>query len=151
MPPLSPGADHAGGGRANLREALLAEGLPTVAPASGSTKTPPVSPMRRGTPVTDTYLDLQNQARRAKRPTQELHQLYILEGFLGHLAMSEARNSFVLKGGVLLAACSWQQVHLGPVSALSEHQRLGIGSAGLTSPRSQRSTALSRSGSAPAQ
>ncbi|GAA1984237.1 nucleotidyl transferase AbiEii/AbiGii toxin family protein [Isoptericola halotolerans] len=57
-----------------------------------------------GTPAGDAYLDLQNQARRAKRPTQELHQLYVLEGFLARLAASSERDRFVLKGGVLLAA-----------------------------------------------
>lgn len=58
----------------------------------------------RGTPATDAYLDLQNQARRTGRPTQELLQLYVLEGFLARLAVSDVRESFVLKGGVLLAA-----------------------------------------------
>jgi hypothetical protein len=63
-----------------------------------------MSPLRRGTPAEDAYLDLQNQARRTKRPTQELHQLYVLEGFLARLTASEVRDSLVLKGGVLLAA-----------------------------------------------
>lgn len=58
----------------------------------------------RGTPEGDAYLDLQNQARRAQRPTQELLQLYVLEGFLARLAASDARERLVLKGGVLLAA-----------------------------------------------
>ncbi|WP_402468958.1 nucleotidyl transferase AbiEii/AbiGii toxin family protein [Isoptericola aurantiacus] len=57
-----------------------------------------------GTPAGDAYLDLQNQARRSKRPTQELHQMYVLEGFLARLAASSERDHFVLKGGVLLAA-----------------------------------------------
>lgn len=34
------------------------------------------------------YLDLQNLARRSGRPTDELHQLYALEGFLARLAAS---------------------------------------------------------------
>jgi hypothetical protein len=58
----------------------------------------------RGTPAGDAYLDLQNQARRSGRPTQELFQLYVLEAFLTRLAASDLRHRFVLKGGVLLAA-----------------------------------------------
>ncbi|WP_066902533.1 nucleotidyl transferase AbiEii/AbiGii toxin family protein [Millisia brevis] len=58
----------------------------------------------RGTPSGAAYLDLQNQARRTGRPTRELLQLYALEGFLARLAVSDARETFVLKGGVLLAA-----------------------------------------------
>jgi hypothetical protein len=50
------------------------------------------------------YLDLQNLARRQGRPTDELHQLYALEGFLARLAVSAYADRFVLKGGVLLAA-----------------------------------------------
>ncbi len=50
------------------------------------------------------YLDLQNLARRQRRPTEELHQLYALEGFLVLLAASEHADALVLKGGVLLAA-----------------------------------------------
>ena len=51
-----------------------------------------------------TYLDLQNLARRTGRPTEELHQLYVLECFLDRLASSPHADRFVLKGGVLLAA-----------------------------------------------
>jgi hypothetical protein len=50
------------------------------------------------------YLDLQNLARRQRRPTDELHQLYALEGFLVRLAQSPHAEKLVLKGGVLLAA-----------------------------------------------
>jgi len=50
------------------------------------------------------YLDLQNLARRQQRPTDELHQLYALEGFLARLARFPDANRLVLKGGVLLAA-----------------------------------------------
>jgi hypothetical protein len=50
------------------------------------------------------YLDLQNLARRQRRPTDELHQLYALEGFLCRLAASEYAGLFALKGGVLMAA-----------------------------------------------
>lgn len=58
----------------------------------------------RGTPSGDAYLDLQNEARRSRRPSQELFQLYVLEGFLARLSVSALRDRFVLKGGVLLAA-----------------------------------------------
>ena len=50
------------------------------------------------------YLDLQNQARRDKRPTDELLTLYALEGFLTRLAASPQANLLIRKGGVLLAA-----------------------------------------------
>jgi hypothetical protein len=63
-----------------------------------------VSRVTRGTPSGDAYLDLQNEARRTHRQTQELLQLYVLEGFLARLAASTIRERFVLKGGVLLAA-----------------------------------------------
>jgi hypothetical protein len=58
----------------------------------------------RGTPDGRAYLDLQNQARREKRTTQELMTLYVLERWLARLAASEHNDSFVLKGGLLLAA-----------------------------------------------
>lgn len=58
----------------------------------------------RGTPAGDAYLDLRNAARRTRRRTDELLQLYVLEGFLARLAVSDARRDFILKGGVLLAA-----------------------------------------------
>lgn len=51
-----------------------------------------------------TYLDLQNKARREKRPTQELLNLYVLERFLVRLAGGEDRDSLILKSGALLAA-----------------------------------------------
>jgi hypothetical protein len=47
---------------------------------------------------------LQNLARRDRRPTDELLQIYALEGFLARLAVSEHADRLVLKGGVLLAA-----------------------------------------------
>ncbi|WP_197681614.1 hypothetical protein [Actinopolymorpha singaporensis] len=50
------------------------------------------------------YLDLQNLARTQHRPTDELHQLYALEGFLIRLTISRHADKLVLKGGVLLAA-----------------------------------------------
>lgn len=63
-----------------------------------------MSQISRGTPSGDAYLELQSQARRTGRPTQELLQLYVLEGFLARLSVSDSRDRFVLKGGVLLAA-----------------------------------------------
>lgn len=50
------------------------------------------------------YLDLQREAKRTGRPTDELIQLYALECFLDRLVHSEFANIFILKGGVLLAA-----------------------------------------------
>jgi hypothetical protein len=58
----------------------------------------------RQSPGGRAYLDLQNRARREKRPTQELMTLYVLERWLARLATSPYSGSFVLKGGVLLAA-----------------------------------------------
>ncbi|WP_244603962.1 nucleotidyl transferase AbiEii/AbiGii toxin family protein [Mycobacterium attenuatum] len=60
--------------------------------------------MTRSTPAGEAYLDLQRQARQNGRLTAELFQLYALEGFLARLEASPARDHFVLKGGVLLAA-----------------------------------------------
>jgi predicted nucleotidyltransferase component of viral defense system len=50
------------------------------------------------------YLELQRQAKRTGRPTDELIQLYALECFLDRLVHSKFADTFVLKGGVLLAA-----------------------------------------------
>lgn len=58
----------------------------------------------RATGAGRAYLDLQNLARRQQRPTDELHQLYALEGFLTRLSRSPYADRLVLKGGVLLAA-----------------------------------------------
>jgi len=55
------------------------------------------------------YLDLQNLARRTSRPTDEVHQLYALEGFLDRLTRSAYADRFVLKGAVLLAALALRQ------------------------------------------
>lgn len=63
-----------------------------------------MSRISHGTPAGDAYLDLKSQAKLTGRPTQELLQLYVLEGFLARLAVSDVRDGFVLKGGVLLAA-----------------------------------------------
>src|ERR1022692_519461 len=58
----------------------------------------------RATVAGRAYLDLQNLARRQGRPTDELHQMYALEGFLARLAISSYAGQLILKGGVLLAA-----------------------------------------------
>jgi hypothetical protein len=58
----------------------------------------------RATVAGRAYLDLQNLARRQGRATDELHQLYALEGFLTRLSASDYADQFALKGGVLLAA-----------------------------------------------
>jgi hypothetical protein len=50
------------------------------------------------------YLDLQNRARRERRPTQELLTLYVVERWLARLSRSSRMDDFVLKGGMLLAA-----------------------------------------------
>jgi predicted nucleotidyltransferase component of viral defense system len=50
------------------------------------------------------YLDLQREAKRTGRPTDELIQLYALECFLDRLVHSQFADTFILKGGVLLAA-----------------------------------------------
>lgn len=50
------------------------------------------------------YRELQARAKATGRNTQELLDLYTLEGFLARLAISDARDDFILKGGVLLAA-----------------------------------------------
>jgi hypothetical protein len=57
----------------------------------------------RDTPGGQAYLDLQNRARREHRGTQELLTLYVLERWLARLAASPYSDSFVLKGGMLLA------------------------------------------------
>lgn len=58
----------------------------------------------RATSAGRAYLNLQNLARRRRRPTDELHQLYALEGFLARLASSTHAHQLILKGGALLAA-----------------------------------------------
>ncbi len=50
------------------------------------------------------YLHLQREAKRTGRPTDELIQLYALECFLDRLVHSKFAETFILKGGVLLAA-----------------------------------------------
>lgn len=63
-----------------------------------------MSPVSGDTSAGAAYLALQRQARVLGRNTDEVLQLYVLEGFLGRLAASAVRDQFVLKGGVLLAA-----------------------------------------------
>lgn len=63
-----------------------------------------MSPISRETAGGRAYIDLQRRAREGRRNTQELLQLYILEGFLARLSRSPSSEKFVLKGGVLLAA-----------------------------------------------
>jgi hypothetical protein len=62
-----------------------------------------VSRPTKATPAGLACLDLQNRARRDRRPTQELLTLYVLERWLARLAESRHAGKFVLKGGVLLA------------------------------------------------
>jgi hypothetical protein len=50
------------------------------------------------------YLDVQNLARRQRRPTQALLVVYVVERFLARLAAGPYSDRFVLKGGMLLAA-----------------------------------------------
>lgn len=63
-----------------------------------------MSPISRETAGGRVYIDLQRRAKKSRRNTQELLQLYILEGFLVRLSQSPSSRNFVLKGGVLLAA-----------------------------------------------
>ncbi|MGB7980800.1 MAG: nucleotidyl transferase AbiEii/AbiGii toxin family protein [Candidatus Nanopelagicales bacterium] len=63
-----------------------------------------MSPVLRDSAGGRAYLGLQARARSSGRPTDELIQLYALEGFLARLAVSPLRDHFVLTGGVLLAA-----------------------------------------------
>lgn len=58
----------------------------------------------RSQPGGEQYLALQALARQTGQGFEQLSVLYALEGFLRRLASSDDRESFVLKGGVLLAA-----------------------------------------------
>lgn len=57
----------------------------------------------RATVAGRAYLDLRNLAQRQGRLTDELHQIYALEGFLARMVISPYADKLVLKGGVLLA------------------------------------------------
>jgi hypothetical protein len=50
------------------------------------------------------YLDLQNQARRQNRGTQELLTMYVVERWLSRMSRSPYAEDFILKGGMLLAS-----------------------------------------------
>ncbi|MFM7146461.1 MAG: nucleotidyl transferase AbiEii/AbiGii toxin family protein [Actinomycetales bacterium] len=63
-----------------------------------------MSPVSGDTPGGTAYLALRREALARQRPTEELLQWYVLEGFLSRLTTSTFRDAFVLKGGVLLAA-----------------------------------------------
>ncbi len=52
----------------------------------------------------EVYRTLQRQAKKEGRGTQELFEFYLLERFLYRLSVSEYRERFVLKGGLLLTA-----------------------------------------------
>ena len=58
----------------------------------------------RATRAGRAYLDLRKLATTSGRPTDELIQLYALEGFLRRLQLSTYSETLILKGGVLLAA-----------------------------------------------
>lgn len=58
----------------------------------------------RATAAGRAYLDLRALATAEYRLTDELIQLYVLEGFLARLVVSDHAGHLVLKGGVLLAA-----------------------------------------------
>jgi len=58
----------------------------------------------RDTPGGRAYLELRALARDQKRATDELLNIYALEGFLSRLSISEHVDNFVLKGGVLLSS-----------------------------------------------
>lgn len=62
-----------------------------------------MSGVRRDSVAGRAYLDVQNLARRLRRPTGELLHLYALEGFLDRLSRSVDADRLVLKGGMLLA------------------------------------------------
>ena len=63
-----------------------------------------MTPPNRQSVAGQVYLDLRRLAQTTGRATDELLQLYALEGFLDRLTRSDQRDHFVLKGGVLLAA-----------------------------------------------
>ena len=66
-----------------------------------SARDPPVTPPNRHTTAGRMFLDLRRLAQTTGRTTDELLQLYALEGFLDRLTQSDQRDHFVLKGGVL--------------------------------------------------
>jgi hypothetical protein len=77
---------------------------PAPAPGRGGGWGAGVSRVQRDSVAGRAYLDVQNLARRTRRPTAELLHAYVLEGFLARLTCSPEAGGLVLKGGVLLAA-----------------------------------------------
>lgn len=63
-----------------------------------------MTPVSGATPAGRAYLDLKAKARAESRLTDELIQLYVLEGFLARLITSDHADQLILKGGVLLAS-----------------------------------------------
>ncbi len=63
-----------------------------------------MTPVSRATVAGRAYLDLKAEAKSQSRLTDELIQLYVLEGFLVRVIASAHPERLVLKGGVLLAA-----------------------------------------------
>lgn len=59
---------------------------------------------QHGNPAGDATIALRKLARQTGGDVQELMVVYALEGLLARIAISEYRDDFVLKGGVLLAA-----------------------------------------------
>lgn len=55
-------------------------------------------------PAGDATIAIRGLARQTGGDVQELMTLYALEGLLARIALSESREDFVLKSGVLLAA-----------------------------------------------
>ena len=63
-----------------------------------------MTPVSGATAAGRAYLDLKATAKAQSRLTDEMIQLYVLEGFLARVVASEHAERLVLKGGVLLAA-----------------------------------------------
>ncbi len=59
---------------------------------------------QHGSPAGDAVIAIRKLARQAGADVQQLMTLHALEGLLTRIALSEYREDFVLKGGVLLAA-----------------------------------------------
>jgi hypothetical protein len=58
-----------------------------------------VSAISRKTAGGRAYIDLQRRAKDSTRNTQELLQLYVLEGFLARLSRSPVSDKLILKRG----------------------------------------------------
>lgn len=59
---------------------------------------------QHGTPEGDATIAIRQLARQTGADVQDLQTLYVLEALLARIAVSDHRDDFVLKGGVLLAA-----------------------------------------------